>query len=330
MTQSTLLLGIDSGGSKTHAALADESGRVLGTGAAGASNYQYVGEDRATGEISAAIARAFAEAGLAPRPADYACFGFGGADTPQELSKMNGWACRFGWAARYLVTNDGLLPLYAGCPGGCGLSVVAGTGSIMWAQAGDGRIARASGWGYLLGDEGSGYTLGSEALRHIMRAEDGRGPKTSLTARVLDHWRLRDTQELVLHVYSRQLLPSETADLARVLLDCAAEGDGVALAIARAGAGELALASAATMRGANLSPPVALAYTGSLLIKSALYRSLFAEAVRAQLGEVELRAVEKPVHGRRRLRRAVAIRFPGRGAQRVAYRRPVLELSPEC
>jgi len=297
MTHSTLLLGIDGGGSKTHAVLADESGRVLGTGAAGASNYQYVGEDRATGEINAAIARAFVEAGIAPRPADYACFGFGGADTPQELSKMDGWVCRFEWAVRYLVTNDGLLPLYAACPDGCGMSVVAGTGSIMWAQANDGRIARASGWGYLLGDEGSGYTLGSEALRHIMRAEDGRGPKTALTARVLNHWRLRDTQELVLHLYARQLLPSEVADLARVLLGCAEDGDGVALGIARAGAGELAQAAAATTRGVNLRPPIVLAYTGSLLIKSGLYRALFAEAVLAHIGEVELRAVEMPVMG---------------------------------
>jgi N-acetylglucosamine kinase-like BadF-type ATPase len=297
MEQPILLLGLDGGGSKTHVVVAGADGRILGRGSAGASNYQYVGEARAIAEISRAIEQAYAAAGEPLRPADAACFGFGGADTPEEMAAMQSWIRRHEWARRYLLLNDGLLPLYAACPDGHGAAVVAGTGAIMWAQTRDGRIARASGWGYLFGDEGSGYSLGSETLRHIMRGADGRGPRTALAERVLAHWQLPDTRHLLLHLYGREVLPAEIAGLARVALECAADGDAVALGIARAGADELAQAVEAAMRGVGLRPPATLAYTGSLLVKSALYRALFGEAIRARVGPVDLRGVELPVLG---------------------------------
>ena len=297
MTQNTLLLGIDSGGSKTHVILADADGRELGAGSSGASNYQYIGEERALQAMNEAIGHAFAQAGLERRPVDYAGFGFGGADTPAELAKMSGWAEHHRWARSFVVINDGMLPIYAGCPDGEGVGIVAGTGTIVWAATRQGRVARASGWGYLMGDEGGGYWLGNEALRYIARAEDGRGPATLLMARVLEHWQLADMHALILRMYSRRWEPSDIAPLARVLLACAEDGDEVAMAIARAGADELALGAATAMQAVGLESPVALAYTGSLLVKNALYRSLFAQAVEGRMGRAELRPVELPVMG---------------------------------
>ncbi len=297
MNQNALLLGVDSGGSKTLAVLADAAGRDIGSGAAGASNYQYVGEERALQAIDEAIGQAFVRAGLERRPADFAGFGFGGADTPEELARMSRWVAQYRWARAFVVVNDGMLPIYAACPDGEGVGVVAGTGAIVWAATRAGRVTRASGWGYLMGDEGGGYWLGHETLRHIARAEDGRGPRTALTARVLEHWQLPDMHGLILRMYSRRWEPSEIAPLARVLLACAEAGDAVALSIARAGADELALGAATAMRGVGLKPPLALACTGSLLVKNAFYRALFAEAVERRIGQVDLRAVEAPVTG---------------------------------
>ena len=85
MTSQQLLLGVDSGGSKTRAVLADADGHILGEGLAGSSNYQYVGEARAVAEIEAGIDAAFVQAGQPRRGVDYACFGIGGADTPEEV-----------------------------------------------------------------------------------------------------------------------------------------------------------------------------------------------------------------------------------------------------
>jgi N-acetylglucosamine kinase-like BadF-type ATPase len=305
MTTQQLLLGVDSGGSKTRVVLAevamesamDELPNVLGEGLSGCSNYQYVGEARAVAEIDAGIAAAFDRAGIVRRTADYGCFGIGGADTPQELAKAASWVSDHRWAVHCLTVNDGMLPLYAACPDGQGISLIAGTGAIVWGRILDGRVARSTGWGYLFGDEGGGWHLGHEALRHVARAADGRGPATALTARVLAHWQFTQVYDLIPHLYQANFEPSDIAALARLVLECAAEDDAVALQIARAGAEELAVAVRAVIQTLHMALPLTLAYAGSVLIKSALYRELFAEACRRLVGDLNLVPVDNPVMG---------------------------------
>ena len=63
-----LVLGIDGGGTKTTALLADGEGRILGRGFAGSSNYHTIGLAAAGEALLEGIRAAFAEAGEAPRP----------------------------------------------------------------------------------------------------------------------------------------------------------------------------------------------------------------------------------------------------------------------
>ena len=49
-----LLLGVDGGGSKTHALVADGEGRLLGFGRSGGSNYEAVGIAQAKKALAAA------------------------------------------------------------------------------------------------------------------------------------------------------------------------------------------------------------------------------------------------------------------------------------
>lgn len=297
MTSQQLILGVDSGGSNTRVVLADAGGQFLGAGYAACSNYQYVGEAAAVAEIENGIEAAFMQAGITRRTVDAACFGIGGADTLDDLDKARKWVDDNHWAMRCLAVNDGMLPLYAACPDGQGVSVIAGTGAIMWAQSLDGRIARASGWGYLLGDEGGGWQLGHEALRHVARADDGRGPATMLTPAVLAYWNLSMPLDLITRLYKAGVTPADVASLAKVVIDCAAQGDALALQIARTGADELALAAKTVMDRVGLRLPQTLAYSGSLLIKGLFYRDLFAAACAHMIGDIALVPVDSPVMG---------------------------------
>src|SRR5512132_4032371 len=83
--------------------------------------------------------------------------------------------------AKLLVTHDAIAALYAGNPTGCGVVLIAGTGSIAYGRNEEGEEDRAGGWGYLIGDEGSGVWCGLEALRAIAPAVDGRGAPTRMT-----------------------------------------------------------------------------------------------------------------------------------------------------
>ena len=54
----TLVLGVDGGGRKTYAVVADEHGEVLGAGQAGASNWEIAGADGARAAIASAVGAA--------------------------------------------------------------------------------------------------------------------------------------------------------------------------------------------------------------------------------------------------------------------------------
>ena len=277
-----LILGLDGGGSRTVAllAIAQENGtsEFLGRGEAGPSNQQSVGTEAAFAALDEAIAGAFASAGLARRPVASACLGLAGAGRPSDQQVVHDWAAGIGLAATVEVTGDSALLLAAGTPTGVGVAVVAGTGSMAFARAADGRTFRAGGWGPLMGDEGSGYAVAAAGLRAVARAADGRGPATTLADRLLAAYGLDRVEELVGVVY-RGSDRATIAALAPVVLTVADEGDPVAAEIAREAATELAAAAAAAARPLGLNAPLPVVLAGGLLLSSTGYRTRFLAAL---------------------------------------------------
>ena len=62
-----------------------------------------------------------------------------------------------------------------------GVVSAVGTGAVTLGVGPD-TVARVDGWGHGLGDAGSGHWIGREAVDAALRALDGRGPATALTA----------------------------------------------------------------------------------------------------------------------------------------------------
>lgn len=79
----TLVLGVDGGGSKTTAAIMNESGRILGTGTAGSSNFDDNGFKVATANLGAAVQAAIRKAKLEPQAFDAVFLGLGGVLEPR-------------------------------------------------------------------------------------------------------------------------------------------------------------------------------------------------------------------------------------------------------
>ncbi|MET0297248.1 MAG: BadF/BadG/BcrA/BcrD ATPase family protein [Microbacterium sp.] len=118
-----------------------------------------------------------------------------------------------------------------------GAVVAAGTGVVTLA-VGPHAVARVDGWGYIMGDAGSGYWIGREALDAVMRAYDGRGPATMLTAVVHERW--PDLAQAYIALQSDddrvRIVASFAADVAAL----AGAGDEVSLAITERAGRELA------------------------------------------------------------------------------------------
>jgi len=298
----SLLIGIDGGGTKTVALLADQNGHILGRGIGGPSNYQVTGIQAAGEAIQQAIRAAFAEAGLPPCLPRAICFGLSGVDRPEDHALMRAWADEHLPGIPVLIVNDAMLVLAAGTPEGWGIALISGTGSIVYGRAPDGRMARADGWGHLLGDEGSGYAIGLAALRAVMRAHDGRGPQTALTRSVLAHWSLAAPENLVHRVYIAQVAAHEIASLGALVEAAASEGDAVARDILREAGRQLALSAAAVARKLELPMPVPCAQAGSVIVKGQNVRQRFLDAARElglQLDPVT--PVTEPAQGALRL-----------------------------
>lgn len=282
-------LGVDGGGSKTLAVIVDGAGMERGRGRAGSSNHHTAGRDAALTAIQSAVKSACLAAGR-QTPLAAAWIGLAGVDRPTDTASLAGEFERLANAVR--LTNDAELAL-GGLPGGVGVALIAGTGSIAVGCDARGARGRASGWGHLLGDEGSGYDIGRQALRAAARAADGRGPGTALTEHILARWGLNTAEDLLSTVYADPD-KARVAALAELVIAAATEGDTVSRGILRAAAEELALAALTVASSLDLASPLPLALSGGLLIHHDDLRRLVVERMQRARPVGPVVTVEEP------------------------------------
>jgi N-acetylglucosamine kinase-like BadF-type ATPase len=234
------VLGIDAGGTKTVCLLADEQGVVLSEGRGGGANLHTAGELAVEKVLHESMEAAIGDRAIAPAAI---CLGIAGVDREDEMRTVRAVMRRIGYKSRVLVVNDALIGLVAGARDEPGIAINAGTGSIVYGRNAAFEAARAGGWGHMIGDEGSGYWIGRESLAAVMRAADGRGPATGLTAEILAHFNVDDESRLPRIVYDREQPRVSVAALGPIIQRVAEQGDAVAGRILERAAEELVLAA---------------------------------------------------------------------------------------
>ena len=234
------VLGIDAGGTKTRALIADETGRVLGGASGGGANLKTHGELEVEKVLHHVIEHAESEAGVRP---DATALGIAGADRPNDQAVLREVLRRIGFKNRVVVTNDARIAFIAGSTRRVGLALVCGTGSIAWGRNAHGEVARAGGWGWHIGDEGSGFWIGERAIRAVLRGADGRGPTTALAQPLFAHFEVAGVDGMVSAVYDAEYPRNRVARFAARVQDAATAGDAVAIQILESAAAELVLAA---------------------------------------------------------------------------------------
>jgi N-acetylmuramic acid 6-phosphate etherase len=302
----TLIIGIDGGGSHTVAVVATTTQAgdgtlrwsIAGRGQAGPCNRHAVGKERAFQALDQAVGSAFADANIQRRAADAACMGLAGVDRPDDLALIREWTDKAQLASYVEITNDAALLLAAGTPNGWGVALVAGTGSIAFGRTPDGRVDRAGGWGYILGDEGSAYGIVTAALRAAARAADQRGPATALLERFLAKLELAKPADLIPAIYGGSWDRARLAGLAPLVMEIV-ETDAVARDIVIEAAAELALAAATVARKLGLaSQKLPLAVTGGVVLANAGYRDQIVIALKTLAVDADpVTSVTEPAEG---------------------------------
>lgn len=229
-------LGIDGGGTKTHAVIGDESHRVIGEGFSGAANPLRVGLEEAVAHIDQAVSEACEQAGIELRDVDSACAAIAGINHPIHYHTMKDALDEALQIAGLELVTDARAALEGALDGKPGVVVIAGTGSIAIGINEAGRQARAGGFGPTLSDEGSGYDIAQRALKAVVSSFDGRSPATALARRICDRLGVVSPSDLPAVIYNSDSEPVDIAPLAELVDEAAREGDEVSREIL-AGAG---------------------------------------------------------------------------------------------
>ncbi|HEU4322130.1 MAG TPA: BadF/BadG/BcrA/BcrD ATPase family protein [Roseiflexaceae bacterium] len=275
-------LGVDAGGTKTYALIADGTGRALGWGAAGTANWESVGLEGARAAIAAALEGALATAGLRTGDLSAAGYGLAGLDWPSDEERLRPMIASLGVPGPQTLVNDAFVGLRAGTDDGCGVVVIAGTGAVVAGRNRAGATFRTFGLGFHWGDHGGAPELVDLATRAIAHAYIGRGPATRLTELFLEAEGARDVPDMAERATrGERMLPR--GRLAPLVFAAAEEGDRVAQAlIAEIGRDLGASAAAVAGRLDMCNGPFELVLAGGVFrAGSALLRDTLLAQVRA-------------------------------------------------
>ncbi|GIW87113.1 MAG: N-acetylglucosamine kinase [Isosphaeraceae bacterium] len=304
MPGESLILGVDGGGTSTVAWLArGPDGFVVGKGEAGPSNAKAVGVEAARRALEEARARAFGAAGLEPRRVAVVCLGLAGFDRPEDRALLGEWVDD--WSNRLVLVNDAELVIAAGTREGWGVAVIAGTGSICVGRARDGRVARAGGWGHLIGDEGSAYRVALEGLRLVAQRCDGREVPVAdpdpLTVAACAAFEVDRAEAIISRIYDGTWDRTRLAGLAPLVAEAAESGDDAALDLIQNEGEALAQMVGAVCEKLGwlevLDEPLPLALAGGFLVRTPALQEALIETVEEIGFRVVRSIVEEPVVG---------------------------------
>jgi N-acetylglucosamine kinase-like BadF-type ATPase len=245
------LLAVDGGASKVDAVLLARDGSIVAASRFhardddGRDRFEYL--DAVTG----ALGRLAAALGRHPDDRPIARLGvycLAGADLPQDDRRIVRWLGTQGWTSHDVLRNDTFAVLRAGTERTWGVGIVCGTGTNCSALAPDGREYRLPAVGEISGDWGGGMDLGPAALWHALRAQDGRGERTSLATLVPKHFGKRSPRQLMEAMYFGRIGYDRLVELPPLIFAAAEGGDAVARSIVDRQADEIATMASAAIR----------------------------------------------------------------------------------
>ena len=245
-------LGADIGSTKTHMAIADENGRVVGFAHSGAGNYQSVGYDGMLRALEAGLQQVIANSELSLEDLAGAGFGVAGYDWPSDKEPLTAVIDQLGLPCPWTMVNDAMPALLACARGGWGVALVSGTGcNCRGRDREHQREGIVTGYGILTG-EGAGATeLVYRAMQFVSHEWTQRGPATALTSAFIDYVGAKDLADLV-EGYCKETYYVRP-DAAPIVFDVARKGDPVARELIRWAGVELGEMANAVIRQLDIA-----------------------------------------------------------------------------
>jgi N-acetylglucosamine kinase-like BadF-type ATPase len=263
-------LGVDGGGTHCRAAIADQRWVIRGEGRSEAANFLRVGLNAAIRHVVRAVEEACLEARIEPSEITAACIGLAGVSHPDHHLRVLAALKEALPIPDLTLEIDARIALAGATDNQPGVVIIAGTGSIACGINARGSFARAGGWGPTMGDEGSGSYIGRRALEAVVMAYDHRGKPTAMMEPVLRHFGVSAPPELPPVIYDSSSevtgeVMGKIAQLSKIAVKAASEGDRVAGEILEDAATELARAAIAVIEQLRMeNDKIRISYVGGV------------------------------------------------------------------
>jgi len=196
-------LGVDGGGTKTHALIADENGQAVGFAHGGTGTWEGVGYDGLTEVLQEVSTHALDMAGIRMEQIAGVGIGLAGYDWPSQKQEHLNAIAAAGLNVPLQIVNDATLGIAAGAEEGWGVSIGSGTGCNCRGRSKDhlreGRVV--GGANHWSGEAAGGFDILLRAMRAVTFEWAKRGPATALTPAFIKHAGAKDLDDLIEGIY---------------------------------------------------------------------------------------------------------------------------------
>ncbi len=285
-------LGIDGGGTKSRLMAADDDGNLYGPYIGGSTNLNSNSMETITKNIQQLIDEFLKDQNLGAESITSFCLGSAGVDRMQDVKTYTDILRNVPLLCPVQVVNDVEIALESETQGNPGVVIISGTGSVAVGKNGDNEVARAGGWGHLLGDEGSAYWIATQGIKKALHAFDGRGPKTMLVDRFCVELALENVTDILDLVYTPNFNKSDLAALALHVHYAAELNDAVSLQILDEAAEGLYLHAKAIFAQLNLPKDSAIILSGGTIEGSKLLNAKLIDKLAPLSSKVKVRSQE--------------------------------------
>ena len=275
---SSVVVGVDGGGTKTDVVVAALDGTVLASAQAGGANPEGLGAGRMAEVIAQGIDDALRSMGAERSDVAAAAFGLAGVDWDSDVEMVDDALATLGLSGPRTVVNDSQVALRAGCTQAWGIVSSIGTGTVTAGVNRQGRWFRtmAVGWG----EPSGSWSMVADSLHAIAAHHHGTAPATLLTElflEALDHPDVLAMFEAITRGRSRV-----GGHLAPLLDEAAARGDAVANDVLTSIAGQHAAMVIGVADQLDLiDDHFELVTSGGVHRSGGLFEAVFAERVAA-------------------------------------------------
>ena len=288
-------IGIDGGGTKTKCVLTGDLFNILQTAKSNAANPLAVGFEESAECLFGLVVNVTEKENIKLDTIESFGIGLAGVGRIENKKRLQKILLKKFSSVKDIfhkikIFTDAEIALEGSFIGKAGAILIAGTGSIIYGKDERGKIFRAGGLGKIIGDEGSGYSIGKRGLTEAAKYFDGRGKETLLVKKIGRQFGIHDSKQLINKIYTGNF---DIASTAKLVIDCADEGDDACKNILDQESDELIFHILALINKMNVND-IDLCLSGSLLTNTNYYSKLVQAKIIESFPQIKLKTVIYP------------------------------------